>query len=248
LIHLEVHVIVAAGPAVRAAKQTTSTIPIVMGTSLDAVEVGLVDSLVRPGGNVTGLTLISADLMGKRLELLKETLPHLSHLAFLTGPLGQLEQDRSVGDALMVQGAEEAAQALGVRLHILRVGTPDDLQSAFTAMAEQRAEALYVMEHPLLGVYRSQILDVATKSRLPTFFWGRGGVDAGGLMSYGANIIEMHRRAAAYVDKILKGANPVDLPVERPMKFELVINLKTTKALGLTIPSTLLFQADEVIK
>jgi putative ABC transport system substrate-binding protein len=250
LVQLNVHVIVATGPAVRAAKQATSTIPIVMGVSLDAVEAGLVDSLARPGGNVTGLTLISADLMRKRLELLKEALPHLARLAFLTGPLGQLDQDRLVRRelAFMVQAAEEAAQSLGMRLHILEVGTPDDLQAAFTAMAEQQAEALYVMESPVLGRHRTQILDLATKSRLPTFFWERGGVDAGGLMAYGANVVEMHRRAAAYVDKILKGATPADLPVERPMKFELVINLKTAQALGLTIPPTLLFQADEVIK
>jgi putative tryptophan/tyrosine transport system substrate-binding protein len=253
LVHLNVHVIVATGPAVPAAKQATSTIPIVMGASLDAVESGLVDSLARPGGNVTGLTLISTDLMGKRLELLKETLPHLSRLAFLTGPLGPLDQYGQYrpgrGEpALVVQGAKEAAQALGMRLHILEAGTPDDLQSAFTAMAEQRAEALYVMEHSFLGVHRTQIADLATKSRLPTFFALRGGVDAGGLMSYAANVIEMHRRAAVYVDKLLKGAKPADLPVEQPTKFELVINLKTAEVLGITIPPTLLFRADEVIR
>ena len=250
LVHLNVHVIVATGPAVPAAKQATSTIPIVMGASLDAVESGLVDSLARPGGNVTGLTLISADLMGKRLELLKETLPHLSRLAFLTGPLSRLDHyGPGRGEpALVVQGAKEAAQALGMRLHILEAGTPDDLQSAFTAMAEQRAEALYVMEHSFLGVHRTQIADLATKSRLPTFFALRGGVDAGGLMSYAANVIAMHRRAAVYVDKLLKGAKPADLPVEQPTKFELVINLKTAQALGLTVPPTLLARADEVIE
>ena len=253
LVHLNVHVIVATGPAVPAAKQATSTIPIVMGASLDAVESRLVDSLARPGGNVTGLTLISADLMGKRLELLKETLPHLSRLAFLTGPLGPLDQYGQYrpgrGEpALVVQGAKEAAQALGMRLHILEAGTPDALQSAFTAMAEQQAEALYVMEHSFLGVHRTQIADLATKSRLPTFFALRGGVDAGGLMSYAANVIEMHRRAAVYVDKLLKGAKPADLPVEQPTKFELVINLKTAQALGITIPPHLLLLADEVLK
>jgi ABC-type uncharacterized transport system substrate-binding protein len=135
-----------------------------------------------------------------------------------------------------------------VRLHILQAGTPDELQSACAAMAEQRAEALYVMEHSCLGVHRTQIVNLAPKSRLPTFFALRAGVDAGGLMSYGANVVEMHRRAAAYVDKILKGAKPADLPVEQPTKFELVINLKTAEALGITIPPTLLCQADEVIR
>jgi putative ABC transport system substrate-binding protein len=150
LVHLNVHVIVAAGPAIDVAKQATSTIPIVMTASLDAVEVGLVDSLARPGGNVTGLTLISTDLMGKRLQLLKEALPHLSRLAFLTGPPGQPGGGGMLSKvvALMVKGAEEAARSLGLRLQILRGGTPDDLQNAFTAMAEQRAEALYVMENP----------------------------------------------------------------------------------------------------
>jgi putative tryptophan/tyrosine transport system substrate-binding protein len=250
LVHRNVQVIVATGPAVPAAKQATRTIPIVMGASLDAVESGLVVSLARPGGNVTGLTLISADLMGKRLELLKETLPHLSRLAFLTGPLSPLDHyGPGRGEpALVVQGAKEAAQALGMKLHILEAGTPDALQNAFTAMAEQRVEALYVMEHSFLGVHRTQIADLATKSRLPTFFALRGGVDAGGLMSYAANVIEMHRRAAVYVDKLLKGAKPADLPVEQPTKFELVINLKTAQALGITIPPTLLFQADELIR
>ena len=148
----------------------------------------------------------------------------------------------------MVQGAEEAAQSLGLRLHILEAGNPDDLHAAFTTMAEQRAEALYAMEHPILGVHRTQILDLATKGRLPTFFWGRGGCGRWGPHVLWANIIEMHQRAAAYVDKILKGAKPADLPVERPMKFELIINLKTAQALGITIPPTLLFRADEVIR
>jgi putative ABC transport system substrate-binding protein len=251
LVHLNVHVIVATGgPAIHAAMQATSTIPIVMGSTIDAVGIGFVDSLARPGGNVTGLTSISADLMEKRLELLKEILPHLSRLAFLIAPRGRLDQDRPGrgGSALVVQGAEEAAQSLGLRLHILEAGNPDDIQSAFTAMAEQRAAALYVMESPIFAVHRTQILDLAAKSQLPTFFAGREGVDAGGLMSYGPNAADMHRRAATYVDKILKGAKPADLPVEQPMKFELVINLKAARALGLTIPPSVLFQADEVIK
>jgi len=246
LVQLKVNVIVAtAGPPIYAAKQATSTIPIVMGSTIDAVGVGFVDSLARPGGNVTGLTLISADLMGKRLELLKEILPHLSRLAFLTN---RPDPDPIGGMALVLKGAEVAAQSLGLRLHILEARNPDDIQSAFTVMAEKRAEALYVTESPVLAVHRTQILDLAAKSRLPTFFAGREGVDAGGLMSYGPNSADMHRRAATYVDKILKGAKPADLPVEQPMKFELVINLKAARALGLTIPPSVLFQADEVIK
>jgi putative ABC transport system substrate-binding protein len=180
---------------------------------------------------------MSTDLMGKRLQLLKETLPHLSRLAVIGGP---------IGTALLVQETEGAARALGVTLQILQVGNPDDIPPTFAAMTRGRAEALYVTETLFVGL--PQVIDLAAQSRLPTFCALRACVDLGGLMSYGPNIPELSRGTARYVDRILKGAKPADLPVEQPLTFELVINLKTAKALGLTIPPTLLFQADEVIQ
>ena len=245
LVRLKVEVIVTWGPGISAAKDATTTIPIVMASTLDAVRWGLVASLARPGGNVTGLTGISFDLIGKRLELLKEALPNISRLALLR----YVESQTAPGaGALLVKEAEETAQALGMSLHILEVRDPDDLESAFAAMARERADALYGVESALLHTQRIRIIALATQHRLPTMFWRRTFVDAGSLMSYGPSQPDMWRRAATYVDKLLKGAKPADLPVEQPTKFELVINLKTAKALGLTIPPTLLFQADEVIR
>jgi putative ABC transport system substrate-binding protein len=243
LARLQVDVIVTWGPAIHIAMQATRTIPIVMVSTLDAVETGLVASLARPGGNVTGSTLLSTDLMGKRLELLKETLPGISRLVFLTGPPNR-------GTALLVEAAQVGAQALGLQLHVLEVRhpDPDDILSAFAAMARERAEALYVMESPVLQAQRLQIIDLAVRHRLPTLFGVRGFVDAGGLMSYGARTADLHRRAAVYVDKILKGAKPADLPVEQPTRFEFVLNRKTAQVLGLTIPPIILLRADEVIE
>jgi putative tryptophan/tyrosine transport system substrate-binding protein len=244
LVRLNVEVIVTWGPGVRAAQQATGTIPIVIASTLDAVQDGVVASLARPGGNITGLTLISTELMGKRLELLKQAFPTISRVALLTGPAPRA----SSAPARLVQEAESAAQALGMTLHTLEVRDLEDVTSAFTTMARERPDALYVLEGPTLFVHQTRILDFAAEHRLPTMFGVRGFVDAGGLMSYGPNVPDLHRRAASYVDKILKGANPAELPVEQPTKFELVINLKTAQALGLTMPPTVLFQADEVIR
>jgi putative ABC transport system substrate-binding protein len=244
LVRLQVEVIVTWGPGVRAAQQATRTIPIVIASTLDAVQDGVVASLARPGGNITGLTLISAELMGKRLELLKQAFPTISRVAFLTGPAPRA----SSAPARLMQEAESAAQALGLTLHTLAVRDLEDVTRAFTTMARERPDALYVLEAPTLFVHQTRILDFAAEHRLPTMFGVRGFVDAGGLMSYGPNVPDLHRRAASYVDKILKGANPAELPVEQPTRFELVINLKTARALGLSIPPTVLFQANEVIQ
>ncbi len=238
----QVEVIVAWGPAIAAAQQATHTIPVVMGGAMDAVAAGWVTSLAHPGGNITGVTFISIDLMGKRLELFKEALPHISRLAFLVGPMTP-----SFGPAF-VGATQRAAQSLGLTLHILEVETPDDIERAFSAMAQEGADALYVMESPVLSVHGKQIVELAAKNRLPTMFGVKEFVETGGLMSYGANIRAMWRRSAMYVDKILKGAQPADLPVEQPTQYELIINLKTAQALGLTIPPSILFQADEVIR
>ena len=239
LVRLHVDLIVAAGPAIDAAKSATRTIPIVMAGTLDAVAKGYVQSLAQPGGNITGLTRMSTDVVGKRLQLLKETLPHLSRLAVVIGP-------SNPGIALLLKETEVAAQSLGVTLQILEVRNPDDIPPAFAAMTTERAEALSVTETLRLG--STQIIDLAAQHRLPTFFGSRESVDRGGFMSLGPNIPDMYRRAATYVDKILKGAKPADLPVEQPIKFEFVLNLKTAQALGFTIPPMVLFQADEVIK
>jgi len=244
LVRLQVAVIVTFALGVRAAKHATSTIPIVIASTLDAVGAGFVTSLARPGGNITGLTLISTDLMMKRLELLKEAVPNISRVTFLTGPTGP----SFPGTALLLKATEVAAQALGLTLQILEVREADDVTSAFAAMAREQAEALYVMESPVLIEQLPHIMDLASKSRLPTLFTWRDPVNTGGLMSYGPNPADMHRRAAVYVNKILKGTKPAELPVEQPMTFELVINLKTANALGLTIPPTLLFQATEIIR
>ena len=232
------------GSAIRAAQRATGTIPVVMASTLDAVQAGFVASLARPGENITGLTLISTDLMGKRLGLLKEAIPTISRVALLTSPVTRA----SPGLTLLVQEAEGAAHALGMTLHTLEVRDLEDVTSAFTAMARERPDALYVVENPIFFVHQARILDLAAERRLPTMFGVRDFVDAGGLVSYGANVPDLHRRAASYEDKILKGTKPADLPVEQPTQFELVINLKAAKALGLTIPSTLLFRADEVIQ
>jgi putative ABC transport system substrate-binding protein len=244
LVRLNVDVIVTWGSGIKPAKEATETIPIVMASTLDAVQAGFVASLAQPGGNITGLTLSSTDLMGKRLELLKEAIPTLSHIALLTSSV----TPTSRGLALLVHEAEGAAQALGLTLHTLEVQALEDVTSAFTAMARERPDALYVVEAPILFVHQGRILTLAAERRLPTISGVRQFVDAGGLLSYGAHVPDLHRRAASYVDKILKGTKPADLPVEQPTKFELVINLKAAQALGITIPPTLLSMADEVLR
>jgi putative ABC transport system substrate-binding protein len=242
LLRLNVDVIVAGGtPAPLAAKRATATVPIVMTAAADPLGSGLVASLARPGGNVTGLSLMSADLVEKRLELLKEVLPGISSVAVLWNA------DHPFS-ALVFKETARAAQALRIEVQSLEVRSPGDIDGALTTAMWQNASALIAVEDPLTTDYRHQIADFAAENRLPAIYGLRMFVDAGGLLSYGADLADLYRRAAGYVDKVLKGAKPSDLPVEQPTKFELVVNLKTAKALGLIIPPTLLATADEVIE
>jgi putative ABC transport system substrate-binding protein len=242
LVHLNVDVIVAEGTlAPLAAKRATSTIPIVMTVAGDPLGSGLVASLARPGGNVTGMSLMAPDLGGKRLELLKELLPRLARVAVLwnaTNPYA----------ALVYKETQAAGRTLGIEVQSLEVRSPDDFDSAFEAVRQQRSDALITVEDPLTGAYQKRIVDFAAIDRLPSLYGYRESVLAGGLISYGAHFADLFRRAAGYVDKILKGVKPADLPVQQPTKFELVINLGTAKALGLDLPPTLLTRADEVIE
>jgi putative ABC transport system substrate-binding protein len=238
----KVDCIVAAGdPAITAVKRATSTIPIVMVASADPVGSGFAASLARPGGNLTGLSTLSPELSGKRLALLREALPEVSRVAVLWNPADPAK-------AFELRETQVAARALGVPLQTLEVRGPDEFESAFAAMTGEGAEALITLGDPLTVTYRIQIVDLAAKSRLPAMYDLREFVEAGGLMAYGPSLPGLFRRAAAYVDKILKGAKPGDLPVEQPTQFELIINLKTAKALALTIPPAFLFQADHVIQ
>jgi len=242
LVRLKVDVIVTeAPPAPEAAKQATSTIPIVFAVTGDPVAEGLVASLARPGGNITGLASIAPEVVGKQLELLKEVAPKVSRVAVLQNPSNQ-------GHPPMLRQAEGAARALGVQLHILQARTPLEIEAAFAAMRRQRAGGVLVLRDPLFNAQRAQIAALAAKSRLPAVYGHREAAEAGGLMAYGASSPHMFRRAATYVDKILKGAKPADLPVEQPTRFELVINMKTARALGLTIPPSVLVRADQVIQ
>jgi putative ABC transport system substrate-binding protein len=242
LIRLQVDVLVTdGGAAIRAAKHATATIPIVMAISGDPVGAGLVASLARPGGNITGLSFMMPDVSGKRLEILKEAVPKLSHVAVLRDP-------DSPESTLAFKETQTAAQALGVQLQSLEVRSPDEFDQAFAAMTREHADALVVISHPLFFGHRSQLAELTVRHRLPAMFHLREYAEAGGLMAYGANAKDLYRRAATYVDKILKGAKPADLPVEQPMKFEFVINLKTAQTLGLTLPPHLLYFADEVIQ
>ena len=242
LVRLKVDVIVAPDPpATRAAKKATRTIPIVMRSSEDPVASGLVASLARPGGNLTGLYSLYEELTPKRLELLKEAVPGVLRVAVLWNP-------DYPGPVATWREIEVAARALGVQLQSLEVRRPDDFENAFRAATRERAGAFITLRAPLIVNYRRQIADLAVKNRLPAMYDDREFVEAGGLMSYGANLEDLYRRAATYVDKILKGARPADLPVEQPTRFELVINLKTAKALGVTIPREILLRADKVIE
>jgi len=243
LVSLKVDLILAAGnPRARAAKQATSAIPIVMVYALDPVKEGLVASLARPGGNVTGVTMDAGlEIVGKHLELLKEAVPTLSRVAVLSNPVIPL-------NAAMLRETQAAAQALGVTLQVYDVRDPAEFTGAFAAMTKARAEALLVLTNSFIYVHVRRIADLAAKSRLPAVYPFREAVEAGGLMAYATNAPDMFRHAATYVDKILKGAKPGDLPVEQPTKLDLLINLKTAKALGLTIPPSLLMRADEVIE
>ena len=242
LVRLKVDVIVTTGPqATRPTKQATSTIPIVMAQDPDPVGNGFVASLAQPGGNITGLSSLAPELSGKQLELLKETVPQLSCVAVFgtsTNP----------GNAQNLKEVELAAKALGVKLQYLDVLSPKDIETAFRAASKGSADALLLLAGPVFVLQRAQLVDLAEKSRLPTMYPQTEYTEAGGLMYYGTNTPELFRRAATYVDKILKGAKPADLPVERPTKFELIINLKTAKQIGLTIPPNVLARADRVIR
>jgi len=231
--------------AVLSAKQATRTIPIVFTVAADPIASGFVTSLARPGGNVTGLSALAPELIGKRLEVLTQAAPAISRVAVLWEPSSLGERT----DKDLLKRAEVAGQALGVRLQFVEARGPADFDRAFSDMTRARAGALTVL--PSSGMFfneRRRLVDLAAKDRLPTVYPWREGADAGGLMAYGPSIADLFRRAATYVDKILKGAKPGDLPVEQPTKFELVINLKTAKALGLTIPPSVLRRADQVIE
>jgi putative ABC transport system substrate-binding protein len=241
LVRLQVDIIVAGGgPAARAAGQATGRIPIVLAGG-DAVGAGLIANIARPDGNITGLTTNAAEWSGKWLELLKEAVPAVSRVAVLSHPESSIA-------GVVLQEMQVAAPALGVQLQSLSVRDANELEGAFAAMSREHAEALVVLPGAIFNTHRARIIELAARSRLPTMWEGRDAVANGGLMAYGTDSASLWRRAATYVDKILKGAQPGTLPVERPMTFKLVINLKTAKALGLTIPPTLLFQADEVIQ
>lgn len=241
LVRLKVDVIVAPGTfATQAAKQATSAIPIVMGNVTDAVQQGFVASLARPGGNITGFSTLSPDLSGKRLEMLKEAFPKLSRAAFVWN-------SANLGTAAQVSGAEIAARELGIKLQSLELQPPYDFDSAFRAAVTSRTEAL-ILTTAGFHTHRERIVNLEIKNRLPVMYTDELFVRAGGLMSYSIDFPEELRRVAIYVDKILKGTNPANLPVQRPTKFELVINLKTAKHIGVTIPPAVLMEADKVIK
>jgi putative ABC transport system substrate-binding protein len=243
LVQLKVDVIVTGGSILtRAAKQATGTIPIVMAQDNDPVGNGFVASLARPGGNITGLSTLASEISGKRLELLKEIVPKLSRVAFL----GTSTQP---GNPQQLREAELAAQAFGVKLQYVDVLSPKDIETAFREASKTHADAvLMTVAGAVATANRKQIVDLAVKSRLPTMYPQSTWVEAGGLMNYGVNFTDLERRAATYVDKILKGASPADLPVEQPKKFEFVVNLKAAKQINLTIPPNVLARADKVIK
>jgi putative ABC transport system substrate-binding protein len=242
LVQMKVDLLFCANlPAIHAAKEATKTIPIVMISNVDPVELGLVESFARPGGNITGMTLQSLELSGKRLELLKETFPKLNRVA-LVWNVG----DRSMN--LITKQVQAVAPQLGVTIQPSGVRDPSDLDSAFAKITQSPPDALFSVADRLITSQRKKILEFAAKNKIPTMFDAHAAVEAGALMSYGPSRAEVSRRAAVFVDKILKGARPADLPVEQPMKFELLFNLKTAKELGLTIPPHVLARADRVIK
>jgi len=242
LVRLNVKVIVAAGPqATRRAKEATSTIPIVMGFHNDPIGSGLVASLARPGGNVTGLSTLAPEISGKQLELLQEIVPKLSRVAVLGN-------STDPGNPQVLRETERAAIALGVQHLYVDVRSPEDIETAFRKASNGHTDAVLALPSFLLTSQRKQLVNLALKTRLPSIYDRQEFVEDGGLMSYSVSSTDLFRRAAIYVDKILKGANPADLPVEQPTKFELVINLKTAKQIGLTIPPNVLARADRVIR
>ena len=242
LVALDVDLIVTSGaPPTRAARNATRTIPIVMTVVGDPIALGFIASLARPGGQITGLTQLSTELNAKRLELLKQTLPNVSRIAVIF--------DTAAGVPSPLQDLRTAARALGVNLLPLELRGPDpDLEGAFGTAARERVGALLIVSGPTQELHKKRLADLAAANRLPAMYAQRGYVDAGGLMSYAVSLPDLFRRAATYVDKLLKGAKPADLPVEQPTKFELVINLRTAKALGLAIPLSLLARADQVLE
>ena len=245
LVRLKVDILVVPNDlTARAAKKATTTIPIVMASSGNPIGTGVIVSLARPGGNVTGLTSYNAELLGKRLGLLKEVIPKVSRFAFLSDASSEASASRAA-----FEDAQRPAKVLGVQLLSVPVKAPNpDFEGAFRVMAKERIGALITSPSPLIGLHQKRILQLVDQNRIPAMHSTLEWANAGGLMSYGANQIDLSRRAAVYVDKILKGAKPADLPVEQPTKFEFVINLKTANALNLTIPQSVLYRADKVIK
>jgi len=241
LIQLKVDVIVTAGPATLAAKKATATIPIVFTAANDPLGTGVVSSLARPGGNITGLSVMAPDLDGKRLELLKEAFPKIARVAFLWQSGG------SRGNLALTE-MEAPAKAFGLKLQSLEVRGPDDFATVFERAKRDGTQALITTPNPLISAQQRQVLDFAAKNRLPAMYPASEFVDAGGLMSYAANYVDLYRRTADFVDKILKGSKPADIPVEQPTRFEFIINLKTAKQIGLTIPPNVLVRASRVIK
>jgi len=242
LISLKVDVIVTYGtPAAQAAQRATSTIPIVMAGIIDPVASGLIKNLARPGGNITGQSMMSPDLVAKQLEMLKEVVPKLSRVALLSNPANP-------GNTPQVQFGQDAGRALGLQIQALKASTPGEIDRAFAVMTEERAGGLVILVDAALLDHRARIVDLAARHRLPAIFGLSEFTDAGGLMAYGPNRMAMFHHAATYVDKILKGAKPGDLPVEQPTKFELIVNMKTVKALAIKIPDSILVRADKVIE
>jgi putative ABC transport system substrate-binding protein len=242
LVRLDVDVIVTAGPRdTRAAKEATAKIPIVMAADSDPIETGFVASLARPSGNITGLSTLSPEMSGKQLELLKEILPRISRVSVLGN-------STEPGHAAALKEMQVAGGAFAVQLQLLDVSGPGDIETAFSAIKKDRAGALIVLRNPVTATQRKRVVDFALKSRLPSVFVTSEWVEAGGLVFYGPDLADLARRAATYVDKILKGAKPADLPVQQPTKFELVINLKTAKQIGVTIPPNVLARANRVIR
>jgi len=242
LVRLKVDVIVAGSTqSIDAARQATRTIPIVFPVTFDPVESGFVTSLARPGGNLTGLSTVNPDAAAKRVELMKEIMPRISRLAVLRNPTNS-------GSQFPLKETEAGAKRLAIRVQVIEVRDANQLAGAFSTASKARADALIVLADALFFAHRGQVAELGIRHRLPTMFDDAQSVDAGGLISYGANLADLFRRAAVYVNKILKGAKPEDLPVEQPTKFEFIVNLKTAKQIGLTIPPNVLARADRVIR
>jgi putative tryptophan/tyrosine transport system substrate-binding protein len=241
LVQLKPDAIWTHGPSVRALRQATATIPIIVGVSRNLVELGIVASLARPGGNITGMDLRDSEIIGKRLELLKEALPKTSRVAVLVDPA-------DAGHAAIPKNIEQEAHALRVKLQRVEASGPEDFDDAFASIVQDHADALILPESAVFSQNRQRIFKIAISKRLPTIAGGSHFAEAGSLISYGASVLDVCQRSALFVDKVLKGAKPVDLPVERPAKFNLLINLKTAKQIGLTIPPSVLARADKVIK